>query len=86
MGLSRFPVDVALNCYILVENPCSTNVHQLDGGHVTPAPLMTASVAELNHTVAMPRAASVRFPVLVVPARRSVVTPAVIVTDDAESL
>lgn len=47
---------------------------------------MIASVALLNQTVAMPRAASVRLPVFVVPAWRSVVTPAVIVIAAALSL
>jgi hypothetical protein len=47
---------------------------------------MIASVALLNHTVAMPRAASVRFPVFAVPACRSVETPAVIVIAEPLSL
>lgn len=47
---------------------------------------MTASVALLNQTVAIPRAASVRLPVLAVPAWRSVVTLAVMVMAAALSL
>ncbi len=48
---------------------------------------MMASDAVLNHTVHMPRAASVRLPVLVVPPHRSVkLAPCVMVMADAESL
>ena len=47
---------------------------------------MIASVALLNQTVAIPRAASVRLPVFVVPACRKVVMLAVIVIAAALSL
>lgn len=53
----------------------------------TPAPAIIASLALLNQTVAKPRAARLRLPVLAVPARRRVrPDPCVIVIAEALSL